>query len=48
MLISAHGNSLRAMKKYLENMSDVDIMKVNIPTGEFLQGGTNTVYYCFK
>lgn len=33
VLIAAHGNSLRAMVKYLDNMSDADIMKLNIPTG---------------
>ena len=33
VLISAHGNSLRALVKYLDNMSDEDIMNLNIPTG---------------
>jgi 2,3-bisphosphoglycerate-dependent phosphoglycerate mutase len=33
MLISAHGNSIRAMIKYLENLSDNEIMELNIPTG---------------
>jgi 2,3-bisphosphoglycerate-dependent phosphoglycerate mutase len=33
VLIAAHGNSLRAMVKYLDNMSDADIMALNIPTG---------------
>lgn len=33
VLISAHGNSLRALVKYLDNMSDADIMGTNIPTG---------------
>lgn len=33
MLIAAHGNSLRALVKYLDNMSDADIMALNIPTG---------------
>jgi 2,3-bisphosphoglycerate-dependent phosphoglycerate mutase len=33
LLISAHGNSLRAMVKYLDNISDVDITELNIPTG---------------
>jgi 2,3-bisphosphoglycerate-dependent phosphoglycerate mutase len=32
-IVSAHGNSLRAMVKYLDNNSDSDIVKVNIPTG---------------
>jgi 2,3-bisphosphoglycerate-dependent phosphoglycerate mutase len=33
VLIAAHGNSLRALVKYLDNMSDADIMATNIPTG---------------
>ena len=33
ILVSAHGNSLRALVKYLDNMSDDEIMGVNIPTG---------------
>lgn len=33
VLIVAHGNSLRALVKYLEKMSDDEILKVNIPTG---------------
>ena len=33
VLIVAHGNSLRALKMYLENISPQDIVKVNIPTG---------------
>jgi 2,3-bisphosphoglycerate-dependent phosphoglycerate mutase len=32
-IISAHGNSLRALLKYLDNISDEDIIKSNIPTG---------------
>jgi len=32
-IISAHGNSLRALVKYLDNISDDDIIKLNIPTG---------------
>ena len=32
-LIVAHGNSLRALIKYLDNISDVEIVKLNIPTG---------------
>ena len=35
MLIAAHGNSLRAMVKYLDNMTDDEIMALNIPTGEY-------------
>ncbi len=33
VLIAAHGNSLRALVKYFENLSDAEIMEVNIPTG---------------
>lgn len=33
VLITAHGNSLRALLKHLEGMSDDDILGVNIPTG---------------
>ena len=32
-LIAAHGNSLRALVKYLDNVSDEAIVKLNIPTG---------------
>ncbi|MBI2031991.1 MAG: 2,3-bisphosphoglycerate-dependent phosphoglycerate mutase [Candidatus Levybacteria bacterium] len=34
VLISAHGNSLRALVKYLDNISDVDISNLEIATGE--------------
>jgi 2,3-bisphosphoglycerate-dependent phosphoglycerate mutase len=33
VLISAHGNSLRALVKYLDNISDEEIADLNIPTG---------------
>jgi 2,3-bisphosphoglycerate-dependent phosphoglycerate mutase len=33
VLIVAHGNSLRALVKYLENISDEEIVERNIPTG---------------
>ena len=33
LLIAASGNSLRALVKYLENMSETDISEFNIPTG---------------
>ncbi len=33
MLVVAHGNSLRAIVKELENISDDDIINLNIPTG---------------
>jgi 2,3-bisphosphoglycerate-dependent phosphoglycerate mutase len=32
-LVAAHGNSLRALVKHLEGISDDDIAKLNIPTG---------------
>ena len=34
MIISAHGNSLRALIKFIENISDKDILKLEIPTGK--------------
>ena len=34
VLISAHGNSMRALVKYLDNISDDDIVGVNIPNGQ--------------
>ena len=33
VLVSAHGNSLRALVKYLDNISEADIVELNIPTG---------------
>lgn len=33
VLIVAHGNSLRALVKYFENLSEAEILEVNIPTG---------------
>ena len=33
LIIAAHGNSLRALVKYLDMMSDEDIVHYNIPTG---------------
>jgi 2,3-bisphosphoglycerate-dependent phosphoglycerate mutase len=33
VLIAAHGNSLRALMKYLENISDSEIVEINLPTG---------------
>jgi 2,3-bisphosphoglycerate-dependent phosphoglycerate mutase len=33
VLIAAHGNSLRALMKYLDKISDDDIVALNIPTG---------------
>lgn len=34
VIIAAHGNSLRALVKYLDAVSDADIVKLNIPTGQ--------------
>ena len=33
VLIAAHGNSIRALIKYLDAVSDADIVQLNIPTG---------------
>jgi 2,3-bisphosphoglycerate-dependent phosphoglycerate mutase len=33
VLVTAHGNSLRALVKHLDNISDADISELNIPTG---------------
>ena len=33
VIIAAHGNSLRALVKYLDNISDQEIVELNIPTG---------------
>jgi len=33
LIVAAHGNSLRAIVKYLDNISDADIVNLNIPTG---------------
>lgn len=34
VLVAAHGNSLRALAKHIENISDDDIMALEIPTGQ--------------
>lgn len=34
VLVAAHGNSLRALVKHLDRISDADIVELNIPTGE--------------
>jgi 2,3-bisphosphoglycerate-dependent phosphoglycerate mutase len=34
IIIAAHGNSLRALIKYLDNVSDKDIVELNVPTGQ--------------
>lgn len=33
IIIAAHGNSIRAMVKYLDDMSEDEILELNIPTG---------------
>jgi len=33
LIVSAHGNSLRALVKYLDNISEEEIVGLNIPTG---------------
>jgi len=33
VLVAAHGNSLRAMVKMLDNVAESDITELNIPTG---------------
>jgi 2,3-bisphosphoglycerate-dependent phosphoglycerate mutase len=33
VLICAHGNSLRALGKYLDNLSEQEVLELNIPTG---------------
>jgi len=34
VIVAAHGNSLRALTKYIENISDEDIMNVEMATGQ--------------
>ena len=33
VIVAAHGNSLRGIIKYLKNISDTDIISLNLPTG---------------
>jgi 2,3-bisphosphoglycerate-dependent phosphoglycerate mutase len=33
VIIAAHGNSLRALIKYLDGVSEHDIVELNVPTG---------------
>jgi 2,3-bisphosphoglycerate-dependent phosphoglycerate mutase len=33
VLLTAHGNSLRALIKYLDAVFDIDIVELNVPTG---------------
>ena len=54
ILLSAHGNSLRALCKYLLNISDIKINELEIPTGNPLiisfddQMEVNKYYYLDK
>ena len=34
MLVAAHGNSLRALIKYLDDVSEQEIIELNIPTAQ--------------
>ena len=34
VIVTAHGNSLRALIKYLDNISDQEIVGLNVPTGQ--------------
>ena len=34
VIVSAHGNSLRALEKHLSNIADADIVGLEIPTGQ--------------
>ena len=33
VIIAAHGNSLRALVKYLDHLSEAEVLELNIPTG---------------
>jgi len=46
VLIAAHGNSLRALVKYLDDMSDAEIMALNIPTGRIYFCTLAVIVYC--
>ena len=37
VLVAAHGNSLRAMVKHLDGLSDEEVVALNIPTGQPLR-----------
>ncbi len=51
VIIVAHGNSLRALVKYLDNISDEDIIHLNIPTGipivYELDEGLKPIKHCY-
>ncbi len=36
VLVAAHGNSLRALVKYLDGMTEAAVVELNLPTGEVL------------
>lgn len=48
VLVTAHGNSLRALVKQLDNISDTDIAELNIPTGIPLLYELNDDFLPFK
>ena len=37
VLVAAHGNSLRALVKHLDGLSEADVVELNIPTGQPLR-----------
>jgi len=45
VLVAAHGNSLRALIKYLDKISDADIAGLNVPTGIPLRYELDPVSY---
>jgi len=51
VLVAAHGNSLRALVKYLDHVSDADIVGLNIPTGiplvYELDSGLRPLRHCY-
>ena len=46
VIIAAHGNSLRALVKYLDNVSEADILELNIPTGIPHEGKGTASWNC--
>lgn len=42
VIIAAHGNSLRALVKYLDNMSEEEILELNIPACRWFMSLTRT------
>ena len=47
VLIAAHGNSLRALIKYLDKVSDNDIVQLNLPTGIQINEKVKSNRFCF-